>query len=883
MFPQTPFTSSIDFHGQQLILQTGLLAKQATASVVATLGETVVMASVVVGPNRGTDYFPLQVIYEERLYASGKIKGSRFIKREGRPTDQAVLTSRMIDRSLRSLFNDDIRNDIQCIVTVVSVDEINSPDTLSVIAASSAMSLCGFNKNFKGPISSVRVGAKKQSIKKRMIDNLLKDVTSATSYSQVLDKIDTVCQVFDLHIESDKLEFKRLFDFMKTKGEDWVEKLKNCYKTNIRMSQDEIVSKLGNVEKTIVNPSYDILKELDLNLVVSGDGVNIMMIEAGANIVDEGLIGECIDTAHIELAKLNNFQNEFIKKVLSKKEIDVIELEKVTPDEIYIEYWRNFKTELEKIMYFKGTKKIKENALKNYQLEHLSNFDFLQRVIKIANLDTHEKRLDLVLKFNTDVVTLRTTGGDLKFNTKITSKQILLLNKNNTDYNLIEKQLQRSAYIVIGEIMKHNILENNKRVDGRKLDETRNITCMVGFLPRTHGSSLFTRGETQVLNVLTIGTKRDAQVLDGMEDFEEVNKRYIHHYNFPQYCVGETGRYSGPGRREIGHGSLAEKALEPVLPVFEEFPYTMRLVSECLESNGSSSMASTCASCLSLLNGGVPLTDLVAGVAMGLVIDTQTNNFKVLTDIQGLEDYHGDMDFKVTGTKSGITALQLDNKVSGLTPNILKIALNKALQARLHILGIMKETIAIPNKDLSPYAPRVAILTVPFDKIGDVIGPSGKIIKSIISRTDTEIEIADDTGQTFVYGRDSKKVKEAVNIIESLIKEYKVGDIVKGTVFRIEDFGAFIKIENGSKEAMIHVSELDNKRTEKVEDVVKIGDIVSAKIIEIKHNGQLGASIKSLLPKIEKNERVESRKKPLSRKLLTEDPDYDPDIEISVE
>ena len=333
-----------------------------------------------------------------------------------------------------------------------------------------------------------------------------------------------------------------------------------------------------------------------------------------------------------------------------------------------------------------------------------------------------------------------------------------------------------------------------------------------------------------------------------MEDFTEWNKRYIHHYNFPSYSVGETGRYGPPSRREIGHGALAEKALLPVLPDVTEFPYTMRLVSECLESNGSTSMASTCASCLSLMAGGVPLTDMVAGVAMGLMLDSRSGKFKVLTDIQGLEDHHGDMDFKVTGTEHGVTALQLDNKVAGLTPEILKQALEKAKAGRLHILGVMRKAIAKPRPDISKYAPRVEIVQVPFEKIGDVIGPSGKTIKGIIAKTGTEIELNDD-GTTFIYGDDLTRVAKAKEIVLSLIKDYSVGDKVEVKVVRIEPFGAFVQLDGGKREAMIHVSELAHTRTAAVEDVLGLGDTTQAEIIEVKRDGKISASLKALQPK----------------------------------
>lgn len=734
MFKQTPYTHSIDFHGQKLILETGLLAKQATSSVLASMGQTTVLAAVVVGSESSADYFPLQIIYEERLYAAGKIKGSRFIKREGRPSDASVLAGRMVDRSLRSLFDPYIRNEIQVVITILSVDEINSPDTLAVLAASSALSLCGI-KGFVGPVSSVRIG----------------------------------------------------------------------------QSESGLIS----------SPSYMEQSESELDLVVSGDGINIMMIEAGGNIIAEEIISAGLELANTELTMLNKFQNDFIALVPSK----TTKIASIAPAQKYIDLFIKQREHWEKAMYA-GPIKMTGNEAYNTLIKTL--FTDLKNAQTLAIGETEFLKL--------------------KNDDSVHEKEYFQIADTYKEFMGLKPHLEHAIYEAVTHIVRDNIITNDKRLDGRKLDETRVITCQTDVLPHTHGSSLFNRGETQVLNVLTLGTNRDAQTLDDMEDFEEQTKRYIHHYNFPAYSVGETGRYFGPGRREIGHGALAEKALLPVLPSEDEFPYTMRLVSECLGSNGSTSMASTCGSCLSLMAGGVPIKDMVAGVAMGLMLDVKTGSYKVVTDIQGFEDHHGDMDFKVTGTKDGITALQLDNKVAGLTVEILKDALIKAKIARLHILDIMKQEINKPKADISQYAPRVAQIEVPFEKIGEVIGPSGKIIKGIIAKTGVEIEIDDLTGRTLIYGKEAEKVNEAKNIVLSLIKEYATGDIVIGKVYRLEAFGAFVKIDGSEKEGLVHISESSTKgeRIKDIKDVFKLEDEVSLKIIAVNERGQISCTRKGV-------------------------------------
>jgi polyribonucleotide nucleotidyltransferase len=752
MFQNTPITHSIDYHGQQLSLQTGLLARQATGSVVATLGQTTVLAAVVVGGETQADYFPLQVVYEERLYAAGKIKGSRFIKREGRPSDVAVLAGRMVDRSLRSLFNPYTRNEIQVIITVLSIDEVNSPDTLAVLAASSALRLCGID-GYNSQVAAVRVGLRE-----------------------------------------------------------------NNY---------------------IVNPNYEDQEKGGLDLVISGDGTNIMMVETAAHLLPEEMVAGGFDVAIEDLKMLNTFQNDFVTKAGSTKNTAIISK---NPSPYLLEYWKQFQTELEKVMYVGPVKLDHDEHYNAYIQSHYSNLESLQTMVQREGVRTPEDLLDIIDESGKAEV----NGVEVNYN--FTQSQLILKGITQlSSLKTIKPDLQNALHEALTLIVRENVLKHKKRVDGRALDETRKITPQVAVLPHNHGSSLFDRGETQVLNVLTIGTNRDAQTLDDMEDFEEQTKRYIHHYNFPAYSVGETGRYFGPGRREIGHGALAEKALLPVLPSEDEFPYTVRLVSECLGSNGSTSMAATCGSSLSLMDAGVPIKALVAGVAMGLMLDVQTNEYEVLTDIQGFEDHHGDMDFKITGTREGITAIQLDNKVSGLTVDILKDALFRSKHGRMHILDIMESVISRPRDDISQHAPRVAQTDVPYEKIGDVIGPSGKIIKSIIARTGVEIEIDDLTGKTVIYGKTQAQVEEAKTIVEGIIKDYLPGEVVQVEVYRLETFGAFVKIVGSEKEGLIHISEasVDGGRTDKIGDVFDVGKTYTATIIEINDRGQIRFTMKN--------------------------------------
>ncbi len=856
MFQNVLVRHSIDFNGQKLTLETGLLAGQATASVVASIGETTVMVAVVVNEEPSTsDYFPMQVIYEEKLYASGKIKGSRFIKREGRPSEAAVLTGRMIDRSLRSLFDSNIRNEIQVVVTPLSIDEVNPPDTLAVIAASAALKLCGIEQ-YQGPVSSARIGLLPEDRVEQILLELKNGMGSFESFAEIRDRVAEFCQLVDVKDPESKARFGQMFKMLGDKDPEWAAKLKLQYQSSTRLSQKEIEEKYPNLKLTkVINPSYTQQSESVIDLVVSGDGHNIMMVEAGANIVEESVLGECLDAVVVELKKLTDFQHEFVEMAKNAGVARESQLTLIAPSQTAVEYWLHFREDLENALYAPGQKLERADLVQEVKDKHLM---VLEQILHLQAQNNYAELRDLhdavmTGSYSREGWSAKPDEVHQMFDEENNPQDGSFQDITNKLFDLVDnleqlrnfkKDLKEALDLVKKKIIKQNILENDRRLDGRSLDETRQITCQIDVLPRVHGSSLFQRGETQVLNVLTLGSKGDAQIIDEMEDFEETTKRYIHHYNFPQYSVGATGRYGGAGRREIGHGALAERALLPVLPSEEDFPYTMRLVSECLGSNGSTSMASTCASCLSLMAGGVPIKDIVAGVAMGLVLDSGSGNYKVLTDIMGVEDANGDMDFKVTGTKDGITALQLDNKVAGLTTEILKKALVQAKEARIHILGIMKSTIGEAKPEMSPHAPRVAQFTIPVDKIGDVIGPSGKIIKALVSSTGADIDIDDLTGKVIIFGKNAAKVKEAEDYIKKLTKEYQLGDVVEGKVFRIEAYGAFVKIDGTDKEGLIHISQISDERIKDVNSVLSMGQTVKAKVIEINERGQISLSMK---------------------------------------
>jgi polyribonucleotide nucleotidyltransferase len=651
------------------------------------------------------DYFPLLVDYEERLYAAGKIKGSRFIKREGRATDDAILSGRLVDRSLRPLFPDGMRNDVQVVATILSVDEVNDPDVLAINAASAALQVS--NIPFEGPIAGVRVG-----------------------------RVD------------------------------------------------------GNF---VINPTYEQKNRSDLDLVISGTGEHVMMVEAGAKQVAEDDMIAALKFAMPYLGELAALQDELKKQVGQEKTAPIL----VLPADAILNALIENKGKVEEALYGEFPKEERERRLSAAK-------EALKTELAAQFAETAE---NFPLHFG------------------------LAFDK------------------VLKKVIRQNILEKDRRVDLRPLDKTREVSCAVGVLPRTHGSALFNRGETQILTTVTLGSSGDAQILDGMEDFTETTKRYIHHYNFPGYSVGEVAPMRGPGRREVGHGALAERAVEVVMPEKEGFPYTLRLVSEALGSNGSTSMGSTCGSTLALMDAGVPITDMIGGVAMGLIFDQPSGKFKVLTDIQGIEDANGDMDFKVTGSEKGITAIQMDNKAKGLTVDILAEAIRGAKAGRMHILSVMKQAIDKPRPDLSPLAPRIISFNINPEKIRDVIGTGGKIINKIIAETGVQIDI-EDSGLVMVTSNDAAGSAKAVQWIKDLTREILVGEVFKGKVVRIMDFGAFVELTPGH-DGMCHISELAWSRVGRVEDVVKIGDELEVKVIEIDSMGRVNLSHKVMLPKPE--------------------------------
>ena len=682
-------------------IETGLLAGQANGSVTVRYGDTIVLATAVMskGASRITGYFPLMVDFEERYYAAGKIKGSRFIKREGRPSDDAILSGRMVDRTIRPLFNSRMRNDVQVIITVLSYDGENDPDILAITAASTALAISDIP--WAGPVAAVRVG-----------------------------------------------------------------------KIN---------------DEFILNPANGETTESSLDLVLSGTKSKINMIEASAKEVPEEEILKAFEFGFEAIKKITSFVEDIVKEVGKPKAAPA--LLKGSPE---------FEEKIKEILISEGL----SEAL----------YDKDKQVIEEKIKNIKEKAAEYIQANFAD------------------------------DAEKLKEVMEQIFEEVSDEVVHQNILEKEQRPDGRKLDEIRQITCQVGILPRTHGTGLFTRGETQALTVTTLGSPGDEQVIDTME--VDMKKRYIHHYNFPPYSVGEVRPMRGPGRREIGHGALAEKALIPVLPSKDEFPYTILLVSEILSSNGSSSMASTCGSTLSLMDAGVPIKRPVSGIAMGIIVDPKNDEkFKVLTDIQGLEDHFGDMDFKAAGSEIGITALQMDVKLDGVTLPMLEMTLKQSKINRMEILG--KILVAIPSArtEMSQYAPRIIIIKINPEKIRNVIGTGGKIINQIIDETGVQIDIEDD-GSIFITSVDAESAKKAKEWIDNLTHEVKPGEIFNARITRIMNFGAFAEILPG-QEGLIHISELADYRVEKVEDIVNIGDIVPVKVREIDSQGRINLSLKA--------------------------------------
>lgn len=694
---------SLQIGGRDLEVATGLLAGQANGSVTVRYGDTMVLAAATMskGASKITGYFPLMVDFEERYYAAGKIKGSRFIKREGRPSDDAVLSGRIVDRTIRPLFNSRMRNEVQVVCTVLSYDGENDPDIVAVIAASAALALSDIPWN--GPVAAVRVGR---------VNNEL-----------------------------------------------------------------------------ILNPVNGESAESDLELIVSGTAEKINMLEAAAKEIPETEMAQAFAFAHEALQKIASFLQDIQK-----------EAGKAKAEPALLQGSPEFEAKAKEILLAEGLAEALYDPKKIVIEEKISAIkEKVSEYTKTAFPEEAEKLRDV-------------------------SEQIF------------EE--------VSDEIVHKNILEKEQRPDGRKLQEVRQIDCQVGILPRTHGSALFTRGETQALTVTTLGSPGDEQIIDTME--VDMKKRYIHHYNFPPFSVGEVKPMRGPGRREIGHGMLAEKALVPVLPDKDIFPYTTLLVSEILSSNGSSSMASTCGSTLSLMDAGVPIKRPVSGIAMGIIVDTQNDkNYKVLTDIQGLEDHFGDMDFKAAGTEKGITALQMDVKLAGVTLEMLSSVLAQSKENRAEILQKMLAALPAPRVEMSQYAPRIIIMKIDPDKIRNVIGPGGKIINQIIDETGVQIDIEDD-GSVFITSVDEASAKKAEEWVDNLTREVKAGELFNGRITRLMNFGAFAEILPG-QEGLIHISELADHRVEKVEDVVKIGDIIPVKVKEIDSQGRINLSHKATL------------------------------------
>ncbi len=702
---------NLDFLGRELIVETGELAKQANGSVLVRYGDTVVLSVCVMGKSMLTqDFFPLQVLYQEKLYAVGKIPGG-FIKREGRPSEAATLAARLIDRPIRPMFDENLRNEIQVINTVLSVDQDNSPEMAALFGSSLCLNIS--NIPFNDPVAGVIVG---------LVD--------------------------------------------------------------------------GNF---VINPTAAETEKSTLHLTVAGTKEAICMVEAGAQELSEEVMLDALMFAHENIKVLCEFQEKIIKEVGVPK----VELEKATiPTELQQQVEDYVGTSMlealkipEKLEKYAEIDKVKEDTLAHF-----------------TELYENDENLEETLKFVTKIL------------------------------QIIEANAMRNLVTI-----------DKKRIDGRAMDEIRPLYAGIDLLPRTHGSALFSRGETQVLATTTLGALGEHQILDGIEI--EDSKRFMLHYNFPQFSVGETGRYGSPGRREIGHGALGERALAQVIPSEEEFPYTIRVVSEVLESNGSSSQATICSGCLSLMAAGVPIKAPVAGIAMGLI--SNGDKYTILTDIQGLEDHMGDMDFKVAGTKKGITALQMDIKIKGVTKAILKEALAQAKKARLEILDVMTSAIQEPRKSVSKYAPKIDTFNVDPEKIKDIIGRGGETItkiildasnvKSVNDKDAVKVDLEDD-GRVIIYHTDAAIIAKTRKMIEDIVREVETDKIYTGKVTKVEDFGVFVELWPNC-EGLVHVSQLAHERVNKPSDVVKVGDEILVKSLGYDNRGRLNLSRKECLPK----------------------------------
>ena len=705
----------LDFHGRDIVVETGWLAKQANGACLVRYGDTAVLSAAVMGKNQITqDFFPLQVLYQERLYSVGKIPGG-FIKREGRPTDEATLAARIIDRPIRPMFDENLRNEIQVVNTVLSVDPNNSPVMTALLGSSLALGISEIP--FDGPVSGVVVG------------------------------------------------------------------------------------KIG--KEFILNPTTEELEVSELNLTVAGTKNAVCMVEAGAHEATEKTMLEAILFGHEAIKELCEFQETIIKEIGKEK----VELEVASLDEDIVK-------EVTDYAY--------KNILKGIQIKD-----------KLASQEEVERVMVDSLEHFTEVY----ESDEAKL-----------------------KQVKKILGNLEGDAVRSLITEKHIRPDGRKMDEIRPLDAMVDLLPRTHGSAVFTRGQTQSLATTTLGALGEHQILDGLGI--EDTKRFMLHYNFPAFSVGEIGRYGSPGRREIGHGALGERALSAVIPSEEEFPYTIRVVSEIVESNGSSSQATICAGCLSLMAAGVPIKAPVAGIAMGLITSKDEKKYTILTDIQGLEDHMGDMDFKVAGTSEGITALQMDIKIKGVTKAILKEALAQAKKARLEILDVMTDCIKEPRKELSPYAPKIETFAINPDKIKDVIGRGGEMITKIIleasnvktvnDKDAVKVDLEDD-GRVIIYHTDKDIIAKTKEMILNVVREVEEGKIYTGKVVKVEDFGCFVELWPGC-EGLVHVSELAHERVNKPSDLFKVGDEILVKSKGYDNRGRLNLSRKEALPKPPKKE-----------------------------
>ncbi|MGT2925264.1 polyribonucleotide nucleotidyltransferase [Streptococcus caviae] len=696
------------FAGKKLVVEIGQVAKQANGAAVVRYGNSTVLTAAVMSKKMSTgDFFPLQVNYEEKMYAAGKIPGG-FNKREGRPSTDATLTARLIDRPIRPMFAEGFRNEVQVINTVLSYDADASAPMAAMFGSSLALSISDIP--FNGPIAGVQVA---------YIDG----------------------------------EF-------------------------------------------IINPTA-VQKEASLlELTVAGTKDAINMVESGAKELPEEVMLEALLKGHEAVRELIAFQEEITAAVGKEKaEVKLLQVD----SDLQAEIIANYNTELAQAVQVEE-KKAREAATEAVKERVIAEYD--ERY-------ADDEEYDRIMR----------------------------------DVAEILEQMEHAE-------VRRLITEDKIRPDGRRVDEIRPLDAEIDFLPQVHGSGLFTRGQTQALSVLTLAPMGETQIVDGLDP--EYKKRFMHHYNFPQYSVGETGRYGAPGRREIGHGALGERALAQVLPSLEEFPYAIRLVAEVLESNGSSSQASICAGTLALMAGGVPIKAPVAGIAMGLISDG--TNYTVLTDIQGLEDHFGDMDFKVAGTREGITALQMDIKIAGITPQILQEALAQAKKARFEILDLIEATIPEPRPELAPTAPKIDTIKIDIDKIKVVIGKGGETIDKIIEETGVKIDI-DDEGNVAIYSSDQDAINRAKEIIKNLVREAKVGEVYEAKVVRIEKFGAFVNLFDQT-DALVHISEIAWSRTSKVEDVLAIGDTVTVKVIKIDDKGRVDASMKALLPRPPKAEKI---------------------------